>query len=284
MKFTNKYNLPQPLYDALIYDDYEHGGDISVTGLIKPVRQYQLEKRHADEIVVDASDMLWSLLGKIGHRILENVSVPTGFKEERLYLNINGWKVAAKPDLWIEPHNLEDYKYTTVWSWIYGLKPEWEQQLNMYTPFYTIEAGFPVEALKINAIFRDHMKSKQKIDPKYPAPVMVMDVPLWTPEKQWMALDERVSLHQIYETKPDNDLLQCSPEERWEQPTKWAVMKRKRKKALRVFDNEMDAISYDAMNPDNYVVKRPGTSRRCEDYCFARPFCNQWKEIQEKEV
>jgi len=279
MKFTNRYNLPQPLYDALIYDDYEHGGDISVTGLIKPVRQYQLEKRHADEIEIDASDMLWALLGKIGHRIIEKMDVPTGFPEERLYLNINGWKVAAKPDLWIEPHNLEDYKYTTVWSYIYGLKPEWEQQLNMYTPFYR-EAGFPVKALKVNAIFRDHMKSKQKIGPKYPAPVQVMNVPLWPEEQQRQFIIDRVVFHQLYIGMIDDVLPLCTPEERWEKPTTYAVMKKGRKKALRVFNSEEEAMSYDAMNPDNHIEKRPGRSPRCEDYCNASKFCSQWEKIR----
>jgi len=275
MKFTNIHNLPEPLFNALIRDDYKHEGDISVSQLILPPRIRQLQLRHDQEIIEDAATRIWSVLGKVGHKIIEREDVPNGFKEERLYLNIKGWKVAAKPDLWQEPGKLQDYKYTTVWSYIFGLKIEWEQQLNMYAPFYK-DAGFKVDALEDIAIFRDWQMNKAKQDKKYPqVPVAVMNVPLWSYAKQIAFLEERVKWHQKGEILSDEHLPICTPEERWEKPIKYAVMKPKRKRALRVFETQKEAYDYQGLQPKKdktYIEKR--------HYCNVQQFCNQWKELK----
>lgn len=279
MYYTNNYDCPEPLYHALVTDEYEHRGDISVTSLIQPPRIYQLGLRHSDEITIDAIDNIWMLLGKIAHKIVEEKDAPNGFKEERLYLDIAGWKVAAKPDLWMAPHTLHDYKLTTVWTYIFGLKIEWEQQMNCYAPFYT-DAGFPVHELEIDAIFRDHQKSKAKRDKDYP-PVAFkrMLVPVWSLAYQMTFLGARVGLHQLCQDMQDAELPLCTPEERWEKPTIYAVMREGRKSSLKNFDNEQQANEFLKVQPGKvYIETRIGKSPRCEDYCNVQPFCNQYKE------
>ena len=129
MKIENRLSLPAPLVAAITKDPYDsQGSDITVTALLKPPRAVALEREHRDEIVIDAADMLWALVGQIGHSILERAAVE-GMVERRLFAEINGWKVSGQADL-IPPDLLIDYKFTTVWSCKNGLKPEWEQQLN----------------------------------------------------------------------------------------------------------------------------------------------------------
>lgn len=281
MKYTNNLNLDEPLFQALTHDDYHHDGDASVTELIKPPRVRCLEKRYGDKITIDAVQNLWSLLGKVGHKVIERHEEKRGFQEERLYLTIFGWKIAAKLDLWVEPHFIKDYKYTTIWSYIFGLKPEWIAQLNCYAPFY-IDAGFDVKRLQVVAIFRDHQLSKQKMDKKYPRQIEIMEVPFWDIIKIHAYLFDRITFHQESESLSDNDLPFCTPEERWEKATTYAVMKKGRKSSLKNFDNEQAAYDYQAcQNKDwkTWVEKRPGKSPRCEDYCYVKDFCNQYQDF-----
>jgi hypothetical protein len=72
VKFSNNYDLPEPIVRAVIFDPYTKGdSDFSATGLAKPARAGALEIKHADEITEDVSDRLWSLLGQLGHLLLE---------------------------------------------------------------------------------------------------------------------------------------------------------------------------------------------------------------------
>jgi hypothetical protein len=281
MKLTNNQNLPSPLVARLSRHDYHNDGDTSVTQLVSPPRIVQLRKRHQDEITQDVSDLIFAVMGEIGHKILEEYDTPDSIAEERLYLTVQGWKVGAKPDLWHEPHTIDDYKFCSYWTWVFGLKEEWEKQINLYALFYR-EAGFPVKQGRIIAIFRDWSKRQARIKSAkdYPnSQVKALGVPLWKEEAQRWFLEERILLHQQAELLPDDLLPLCSPEERWVRGEKWAVMKKGRKKAVRVFEDPNKAQEYiDNQNKDLFIEHRSGESVRCEDYCEVQPFCNQYKE------
>jgi len=285
MKYTNKCKLPKPIYDALTFDSYYHDGVISATGLINSPRQYQLIKRHYSEIIKDAIDNFWSLMGSIGHNIIEKEKVGEGLKEERLYMDILGWKIAGKFDLWLSPGSLEDYKFTSVWVYIMDKeKKEWEEQLNIYA-YMMIDAGFPVKNLFINAFFRDWIRSRAKYDKKYPqVPYKRYKLKLWSIDKQKKYIEGRVALHQAHENTPDNELPECTELERWQTETKYAVMKKGNKKACRGgLKNSMEeAEKYIKNHKDSirmYVEIRRGEARKCADYCDAAPFCNQYQKM-----
>jgi len=99
LKHTNTHNLPQPLVSAILRDDYERIGHISVTGLIMPPRAYQLIKRHDAEIVEDVSEGLWRFLGNCAHQALEKADTRDHLVEERMTIEVNGWIISGKPDL-----------------------------------------------------------------------------------------------------------------------------------------------------------------------------------------
>jgi len=72
----------------------------------------------------------------------------------------------------------------------------------------------------------------------------------------------------------------CSPEERWEKPPVYAVMKRGRVRAVRLFRSDQDAKDFIAVQKDSntlYVEDRPPESVRCLDYCAVSGLCDWWK-------
>jgi uncharacterized membrane protein len=83
---TNKHNMPAAIVAAVKADDYSRGNaDYSVTDLLKPVRQLILERRHEDEIVEDVVERIWSMQGRVSHKIMETYAEANAFKEERLH-------------------------------------------------------------------------------------------------------------------------------------------------------------------------------------------------------
>ncbi len=281
MKYTNKYNLPDAMASALSSDRYSQPGRISVTGLISPPRIFQLKQRHRDELEEDVSERVWTLLGSAIHDVLDRADTD-GIQETRLSAEILGWEVTGQADLWEAPGTLSDYKITSVWSVIRGIKPEWAAQLNCYAYLYRRCLGKPVIKLQIVAILKDHSRGRAKQGGDYPPiPAMVLDVPVWPDERVEKYIEGRVQAHQEAEKLLDAELPLCTPEERWDRPTTWAVMKKGRKSAVRVLDNAEAAEAMAAEKGSGHsVVERPGTSTRCENYCPVAEFCDYGRKIK----
>ena len=76
----------------------------------------------------------------------------------------------------------------------------------------------------------------------------------------------------------------CTMEERWNNGDKYAVMKKGRKKALRVFDNEKDAMIFQGTTDDKiYIEQRKGENKRCENYCKCVGWCQQYKAMKNEQ-
>ena len=72
---------------------------------------------------------------------------------------------------------------------------------------------------------------------------------------------------------------QCTPEERWLRPTKYAVMKKGRKRAIKLHDNETEAHGHaETLGKDHLVELRKGEAGRCEKYCPVALFCPQFQK------
>ena len=277
MIWTNKHNLPEPLAQAVKNDPYRLEGDISVTGLIRPPQMAQLEREHEAEIEVDVADRIYALLGQSVHSILERSYAKGIAQEKRLSVQVLGWTVTGKSDLIHFNGLLQDYKVTSVYSFLLGDKPEWEAQLNCYAEIAR-QHGHPVSRLEIVAILRDWMNSRAKYDPNYPpAPALVSKVNMWSRKRTCKYLYERVRLHQKARGGHYPD---CTPEERWERPTKWAVIKPGNKRAKRIFYSYDEAVKYCDYNNLEYdwITERPGASVRCEGYCPVSKWCDQFNK------
>lgn len=282
-RITNTQGLPAPIVAAVENDDYDRGwSDYTVTQLIDPPRKVALIKQHADEIVEDASDLLYALMGKAIHNILERANAD-GLAEERLYMTIDGVRVGGKFDHHVlEDGTLTDYKVASVWEWMNGIKPEREQQLNLLACLLRGNRRTVTNA-RAAFIFRDWSKRKARTEADYPdTQAKIVPVKLWEFDDQLAFMEERIALHQAAE----KDLPFCTADERWARLPKFAVMKPGRKKALRLLDSEADAAEWIAIKtrPDEkaYVEGRPGESIRCESYCQAAPFCTQWAAIRKE--
>lgn len=190
-------------------------------------------------------------------------------------MDVAGWRVSGTIDL-LEPGTIYDYKVSSVWSVVFGPKPEWVQQLNLYRLLH----GEPYpETLKVVVIARDWQMSKAAAKPDYPQlPIAVINIPVWEMNEAMTYLHERVALHQKSVDLDDYSLPYCTPEERWARPSTWAVTRPGRVSALRVLSSKQEAEQWIGDKDGLSVEERPGKSVRCEDYCLVKKFCNQYME------
>lgn len=281
MKITNESGLPEPVYQALIRNDYSRGNsNRSVTQLIDAPRVRILRKEHNEDITEDASDMVWAVLGTAVHKMFEEQDVDGHVIEERLYAEVDNWVISGAIDLQRDEGDgtvtLLDYKCTSVWSVIYG-KIEWEQQLNFYAWLVRDSKQQSVSALKIIAVLRDWQRTKAEHDSSYPqAPIVAVDIKLWSEEEQDAYVRERVRLHQNAEFArlTGGDLPPCSDKERWKKNDVYALKKKGGKRAVKLFDSMEEAEA--ALQEGQEIEQRLGAFTRCDaDWCRVARFCDQ---------
>lgn len=292
MKITNNNNLPEALVAAIRNDPYNRGrSDITVTQLISPPRIVLLNEMYDDQIEEDASDRIWSLFGSAVHAILEQSGTESEIVEKRIYIEEHGWTVGGQLDnLSIRDGVLSDYKVTSVFAVKDGGKDEWEAQLNVLAYMLSRqEEPIVVFKLQIVAILRDWRMAEALRDPDYPqSNVVVLDIPMWSSGAQEEYIHERVMLHQgcrvLADTGAINEVPECSEEERWEKPTKWAVMKKGARRATKLHNSEEGAKKHlDSLDRNYYIEFRPGERTRCERYCGASIFCNHFQKYKENQ-
>lgn len=271
MRITNKYNLPEAIVRAA--QAYEpKPGRIGVTTLIDAPLPHHLKRKHWDDIEEDVLDRLWALRSQGAHKILELNAPPFTWPELKLEQDMGSVTLVCVVDLYTPDEGLvEDYKDKSVWGFVLGDKKDIERQLNCNAQMIRW-SGWCVSKLRGNYFLRDWSKSKAGED-NYPSrPFHSVDIPLWTEPEAEQYIANRLALH-----GSDNPP-ECTPDERWEKPTTYAVMKKGRKSALRVLSSEANAIKWRTENGGDDIVCRPGKRTRCEDYCSVSQFCPYYQE------
>jgi hypothetical protein len=277
MKFTNINGIPESYVNVLTSGSHPPLiGRFSVTDLVGAPRQRMLKLLHWEELTQDVGDMLWMLLGKSVHYVLEGGAPDESLAEEKMIVQFQGATIVGIADLF-HMGIIEDQKVTSVYSFLLGDKPEWEHQLNIYAWMYQA-AGFDVMGLRINAILRDWQKSKAEREADYPPiPFQSVKVPFWGYADAEEYVKYRLALHRTAENWPEDQLDACTPEEMWERPTTYAVMKKGAKRALRVLTNMEEAEAWIDLNADDpkkcTVEVREGIRAKCKDYCLVRDVC-----------
>lgn len=288
MRITNNYDAPDAVMKALEYNAYDNGGaDISVTGLINSPRIIQLQKMNEDLLEMDARDKVWSFVGTAVHAALEAHAPEETIAEERLFMEFLGWKISGAIDLQIENDDgtweINDYKVVGEFS-VRAEKDEWVQQLNIYAYMMRVVKNRRVVKLRIIAIIRDWMRKKAELDPSYPQSMIhPIDIPVWSDEQQEEFFRERVMLHQSAEKDVANKrpLVLCSDKERWHRPGVFALMKKGRKSAVKLYETREEAENGAGDDEQFYIEERPGTDVRCEgNWCQVRQWCRQWLDTQ----
>ena len=291
MIITNKLNMPEAYVKAIQNSRHNEEGCLSATTLLKGTKEIILENRHFDEIVIDASDEVWSVFGTATHSVLEHQE-DDAFKEEKFSVDVLDYKVTGKVDRDDLAHEtLEDWKTTSVWKVIYHDFEDWKKQGLIYT-WLLRQSGLNVRHIRFIAFLKDHSKSEAKKKADYPqAPVYIYE---FDPTEDELTHIEAYIKEKVFEVsanaeKPDDEIAECSPEQRWSTPTKWAVMKEGRKTAVKVCDTEEEALNFiDELEKDkdkHFVEERKGVDKKCEDYCPCAAFCSYYKAMhQESEV
>jgi len=281
MQVTNVHNLPEPLVTLARREYYSKGAaQYSVTEIMSPPKIRRMREKYDDQIVTDVSQMLWSLLGSALHVVMERGETSGWIKEERLFAEVDGVSISGAIDLQEEGESgitIYDYKFTSAWA-VMQEKEEWTQQLNIYKWLVETVKQRKVVGLKICALVRDY--SKHDLREAYPAaPICIVDVPLWDSVKTEMYIRERLEMHRESKMRADfeEDLQNCSNEERWMSETTFAVKKEGRKTAIRVFKTKEMAAAL-AEKEKGYVETRLGEPKRCTgDFCGVSQWCAQYQ-------
>jgi hypothetical protein len=130
---------------------------------------------------------------------------------------------------------------------------------------------------------RDWTKSKYTKQYNYPDhPVASVEFDLGKPQDvEDFILD---NLNQLikFENVDDNDLPLCTTEERWNNGDTWAVIEKGKKRALKVFDSQIDAnymaTRLTAEGSDVTIEERKGIDKKCIDYCSVNSYCDYFNK------
>jgi hypothetical protein len=290
MKVTNNYGLPETITNVLARPQYSKGkANLSVTELMSSPRIVQLKRRHWEELTEDASDMVWSLFGTAIHNILEHGKDEHHIVEERVFTQVDGFTISGAIDLqevYEDGTVISDYKTSSVYS-VMNQKIDWEYQLNCYAYLLHKAKGVTVKKLQIVAIVRDWAR-RDTVREGYPkAPIVVIDIPLWSVERQEAYIKQRIHLQEsaFFDIEVGSDIAECTPEEMWEKPEYFAVKKDGGVRAKSVHEKQEDAeralaqASEKAKKGETFLIEhRPGARTRCEGFCQVAAFCSQHKK------
>jgi len=284
--YVNPYMLPQPLCKAIEWQNKAHSkgrANISVTSLIDAPLQFFLKRILMAYVVVEYSERLWALYGTIAHEILEKGENAVGqIRELRMFADFGGWTVSGQLDLYEEPEVMTDYKFTSTYTVVDGIRREWLNQENSYATLMrhsddpeVQKVADRLQALQICAMLRDHGPRHKA---KLPSKVKILPVELWPAEEADDYVEERVAIHKQAEdmaiADPEYIPPMCNEDERWLDAPTFAMMKTGNKRAKKVCGTRGEAealIEMQSKPADFHVEDRPGGAKRCEGYCdFAK--------------
>jgi hypothetical protein len=284
MKITNVMGLPEGLVKAASIERHNAPGSISATTLLHGVKAIHLTNRHWEELEDDVSDRIWAIWGTAVHALLEHEG-ETDFTEVSMSHDFLGVKITGRIDNFdMGSGTVRDYKTASMWKVKFQDFDDWYKQGMVYA-WLLSKNGFPAKKCQFIAMLKDHSKSKAKRDSSYPQEPMYLYEFEVTPE----GLTEieafiAVKVNQYLQNLPlgDDDIPECSPEERWEDPPQFAVMKQGRKSAVKLFDTREPAEAMiDELGHDkHYLEERPGEPKKCEDYCVCNEYCSFYKKFK----
>lgn len=254
MKITNTGDVCLPLAVWLLHDQYDHidiPNYISVTTLMKPIRQIVLPARiPPQQRTMDVADLIAARYGTSVHDSIEkawtsgsyvrslkllgypeavidririnptpdeivrqNDIIPV-YLEQRNFKEFEGFTIGGKFDM-VTEGIVQDNKSTSVWSWIMGSRDDDHRlQLSLYrwlNPTIITE-----EFGQVHYIFTDWSKMEARRKSDYPQRRVL------TKELKLLSLDEteawvrwKLGLVKANMNKPETEIMRCSDEELW---------------------------------------------------------------------
>jgi len=284
MKIINDGNYPGPLMAALENNDYdfvETDNSISVTTLIDDPHIRKLRRQHADEVTINASDMIWALEGSAMHYVMERAGSEY-IKELRITqeITIHGkvFKLSGKLDLLdIMEECLWDYKNTKVYNYIKHPEgdPKWIAQTNILV-WLLKQRGITVKKIKILMFLKDWKETdyiRQKNEGYPPKSAMVVELPVLPETTVLSYIEKRLVEHFMGE-----ETTECKKENRWAEPDIWSIRKEGAQRALKNCSSMAEAEKHyrEMKDASGYkIVFVPGKDARCTKgtYCTVKHWC-----------
>lgn len=283
MKVTNKYYLPEAFVKAVSVERHNKQGSYSATTLNKGTKEVILQERHWDDLTVDAADQVWATFGTAVHAILEQ-SKDDNFHEEKFSIPVSNSYVTGIVDSYDLEHGIiNDWKTASTFKVLKGDFSDWYKQGMTYA-WLLSQNGLDVRKCRFIALLKDHSKTKALTDRTYPeSPVFVYEFEVTKEELEQTKtrIEKKVKELEEAANLSDDEIAPCTQEERWADDEKFAVMKNGRKSAVKLFDLLEDAEAYAGELGNSYFVEhRPAVSKKCENYCLCKDFCNFYKEMK----
>lgn len=308
MQYTNLTNIPLPLAVFLATDDYDYvPNTISVTTLLKSVRQIVLSKRIAkEEVTIDISSLVSARMGTAIHTAIEQawmnpvkalkalnypekvynnivinpVKVEKGqipvYMEQRSSKNVLGIEVTGKFDF-VAEGKVQDFKSTSTYTYLNQTnKEKYQLQGSIYR--WLNPNIINKDIMNIHYIFTDWSKVEALKNKEYPQQrVLTQNIPLLTLEATDNWVKQKVKLIKMYEHTDERELPFCTDEELWRKPTIWKYYKDPTKltRSTKNFDNYSEAMKRYVEDGSIGLVKEvKGTVGACK-YCSAFVACSQ---------
>lgn len=305
----------------LAHDDYDHNDDpshISVTGLIRPIRQSILAKRvPVEERTTDLVDLFDSRVGQALHSGVEDAwlnhyrtsmqklgqpahiidlvrinpetedpdTIPV-YTEVRTFRTIvvNGVKfiISGKIDLIIDGQ-LADVKKTKVYKYQNpGSAGQWVLQGSLYR--WLNPEKIRNAELVIQYALLDWARGNIGRYPDYPAhplPTRTFGLMGLQEIEQWV--HNRLALLQQLKDAPDDQLPECTEEDLWRGPTQFKYYGNPETakaggRSTKNFDDQASANNHLVDKGKGVVIPKPGVVRAC-GYCQAATICKQRERL-----
>ncbi len=285
MKYTNNKKMPASVVRACTEDTYkrpENDHTFSVTETLKGDKEIILTRRHWNELERDVSSMGHILLGKGVHSVIEGYKQDNDIVEQTFEITVlvdgEWYTLRGTVDL-VEGVTIFDHKTTGVASYQInkeqGMASSWYEQTVRY--FWLLRRnGIVVKGARILVILTDWKKSKLRTEANYPDS-NIQTIEYDFKDQMVSDLDEDIhrklfSLHENMKLS-DDEIVECSPKERWQKETTYAVKKNGRKTAMRVLPTFLEAEVWRANNKGDFIEVRKGIDIKCAEWCECNGFC-----------
>ena len=311
MIVTDTKNIGIVMSVWAIHDDYDYQDEenyISVTSLMKPIKQIILGARAPKQETIDISDFVSRAMGtaihasvekawehyevnlkKLGYpkEVIDRVRINPEpeelfegcipiYIEQRAKKKIAGYTVGGKFDM-VAEGIVHDNKTTSAYTWVFGGRDdEHKMQGSLYR--WLNPEKITENFIRINYLFTDWQAMMARQKPTYPqARIQQKDIILLEPaETERWVVNKLNTLSRLWNAD-ENSIPDCTDEELWRSDPVYKYYKDPAKtdgKSTKNFDDASEAYQHLAVQGVGVVKEFPGTVKRC-GYCAAYEVCQQ---------
>lgn len=296
-RITNVGGISLALAVWILHDEYDYIDEenyISVTGLMKPLRQIILPQRIPPEKrVLDVQDFTASALGKAIHdsvekawlkdpesklrklgipeavisrvmvnpspeAVLSNPDLIAIYLEQRAFRSFRGYTIGGKFDM-VAEGIVQDNKSTSAFAWTGGNRDnDHRLQLSLYR---WLDAGQKHRRITedygiINYVFTDWSKMMARNNPQYPQKrVEQKQLNLLSVEETERYVINKLALIDQYMNVPEDQIPHCTDEELWRSEPKYKYFSDPAKAAI---PGSRSTKNFDSLSEANLHLSQMG--------------------------